>query len=259
MKGSTVFTVMVVGDNPEELMKNYDEGLKVEPYKVYEYSKADKMRESSISVLEEIISNPKKFNMNDYQIDFLKERINNIKKMSSFDYYSNLVKGLKIDEEGNAWSTQNPNGKWQTYKLGDNFSMPLILKDEKKESRQALMKDINWAKTHMVDTKLYDLVWDLVHEVKKPKNEKEETILNNMKDNKLYFSKFKDKKEYVTHCCSYWNFAYLDKNGWKDIDDSKNPNEWVAKFYETFVYKLNPNDKITIFECTKGKNDEDFS
>ena len=252
MKGSTVFTVMVIGDNPEDLMKNYDINLKVEPYIKYEFDKAEKIKENSISILNEIIKNYEAFNINKFQIDFLKERLKEIKNQTTFDYYSELVNGLKIDSDGNAWSDKNPNGKWQTYSIGKNFSVPLILKDNT-ETYQAYNKDVNWKKLHMVDVELYDLVWDMIHDVKKPSNEQEEKIYNNMKTNMSYFDRFKDKKSYITHCCSYWNFAILTEEGWKDIDSAKKPNEWVANFFNMFVKQLKPNDKITIYECTKDK------
>ena len=34
-EGSKVFTVMVVGDNPDELMSKYDINLKVDKYRKY--------------------------------------------------------------------------------------------------------------------------------------------------------------------------------------------------------------------------------
>ena len=37
--------------------------------------------------------------------------------MSNFDYYSELTNGLFIDSNGDAWSEENPNGKWQTCKI----------------------------------------------------------------------------------------------------------------------------------------------
>lgn len=96
---------------------------------------------------------------------------------------------------------------------------------------------------------------DLVNGVKEPETDEEKTLYENMKDNVNYFSKFKNKDEYVVHNCAYWNYAYLDKNGWKDIDDSKNDIEWVSQYFDTFCANLKEGDKVTIFECTKDKID----
>lgn len=252
--GSKVFTVMVVGDNPDELMQKYDSNATVEKYVKYKYLDAEKMRTNSIKLLEEILKDPKKFNFNIYHIDSLRERIKNIKSMSTFEYYSELTSGLYIDANGDAWCDENPDGKWQTYKLGNYFSLPLILNDGT-ETHSALNKDIDWFKMHMQNTHTYDVVWDLVNGVKEPETDEEKTLYENMKDNVNYFSKFKNKDEYVVHNCAYWNYAYLDKNGWKDIDDSKNDIEWVSQYFDTFCANLKEGDKVTIFECTKDKID----
>ena len=61
------------------------------------------------------------------------------------------------------------------------------------------------------------------------------------------------KDEYVIHNCAYWNYAYLDENGWKDIDDAKNDIEWVSQYFDNFCANLKDTDKVTIFECTKDK------
>lgn len=235
-------------------MQKYDVNLTVDKYIKYKYLDAEKIRNNSIKLLEEIIKDPKKFNLNIYHIDSLKERVKNIKSMSTFDYYSELAVGLYIDNNGDAWSDENPNGKWQTYRLGDYFSIPLKLENGK-ETHSALSKDIDWFNMHMQNTYTYDVVWDLVHGIKEPTTEQEKTLYENMKDNENYFSRFKNKDEYVIHNCAYWNYAYLDKNGWKDMDDAKNDIEWIANYFDTFCANLNDNDKVTIFECTKDKVD----
>lgn len=253
-KGSKVFTTMVVGDNPIELMSKYDMSLEVEPYVKYKYLDAEKMKNNSIKIFNEIVKNPKSFNINEYQTDVLNERLVQLKKMTPFEYYSELTKGLFIDDNGNALSTENPNGKWQTSKIGEFFSIPLILNDGT-TTHSALNKDINWDKLHMNNTYTYEIVWQLIKEGKKPSSEEEETLFNNMKDNVNYFANFKNVDEYVIHNCAYWNYAYLDKDGWQDMDDDKDYSSWISTFFDKFVTKLNPNDKITIFECTKGKID----
>lgn len=233
-------------------MEKYNVNTVVDKYIKYKYLDAEKMRNNSIKVLEEIIKDPKKFNLNIYQIDSLKDRIRELKSMSNFDYYSELTNGLFIDSNGDAWSEENPNGKWQTCKIGDFFSLPLILSDGS-ETHSALNKDIDWYRMHMQNTFMYENVWDLVKGDKEPSTEEEHTIFENMKDNENYFARFKDKDEYVIHNCAYWNYAYLDENGWKDIDDAKNDIEWVSKYFDNFCANLKDTDKVTIFECTKDK------
>lgn len=253
--GSKIFSVLVVGENHKELMDKYDMNLKVEKYKKYKYLDAEKMKNNSIKIMEEIISNPKKFNLSSFHIDVLKEKSKALKEMSSFDYYSNITKGLYYDENGDAWSEENPNGKWMYSKIGDNFSMPLILKDGT-TTKQAKYGDIDWNAMHMQNTHVYEIIWDMVKNGRTPTTEKEKTLYENMKDNVNYFNKFKNVDEYVVHNCAYWNYAFLDKNGWKDLDDGGSDVEWIATYFDKFLSNIDENELITIYECSKRDSDD---
>lgn len=252
MKGSNVFTVMVVGDNPHELMEKYNSNIEVEPYVKYKYKDADKIKNNSIKLFESIIEDPRKFDLNDYAVDMLKEKLSKMKNLSTFEYYKSLVEGYFIDDNGNALSTENPNGKWQTYKLGNNFSLPLKLLNGG-ETRESINSEIDWDSMHMNNTSVYESVWQMVVEGREPKNEHEQTLYDNMSVHTNYFKKFNNVDEYVIHNCAYWNYAYLDKNGWVDMDDAKNMFLWISTYFDKFVSKLQPTDKVTIFECTNGK------
>ena len=128
----------------------------------------------------------------------------------------------------------------------------MILKNGE-QTHQAINKDIVWDDIHMRDSELYDITWDLVHGYREPINEQEKKIFENMKNMKNYFSNFKTKDDYVIHNCAYWNFAYLDKNGWIDMDSCDDSTKWISQYFDTFVSKLSPTDKVTIYECTKEK------
>lgn len=247
---SKFFSIMVIGDNPDELMSKYDMNLLVEPYIKYRYTDAKKIRQNALKVIEEVLKNPKAFSLNEFQIDYFTNRKKIINNMSPFEYYQMITEGMYYDDEGNAMSQENPNGKWLTYRLGKNFSLPLKLQNGN-ETYQALNNEIDWEHMNMQNTKTYEIVWDLVHGNREPRSEEEERIYNNMKDKMNYFSNFKDKDTYVVYNCSYWNYAYLDKNGWKDVDDNGDEIKWITNFYKDYIENLQPNDKVTIYECSK--------
>ena len=50
------FVVVVAGDNPEELMFPYDNKKEVEPYVVYKYSDAAKLKEKYMQMYEAILN-----------------------------------------------------------------------------------------------------------------------------------------------------------------------------------------------------------
>lgn len=249
-KKSRFFSVMVVGNNPEEITKKYDLNLKVEPYVKYKYLDAGKYKSISIKALEKVLSEADKISLPNSTKEALKNRLVDLKKLPDFDYYRQLTEGLFYDENGNALSEENPNGKWKTCRLGKHFSLPLILKNGT-ESYSAMAGDVDWEKMNNVNQEAYKAAWEIVVEGRKPIGEQEETIAKTMGDKTMYFSRFKDKDEYVTYNTSYWNYAYVDEHGWKDVDTSGgNEIEWIKGFFDNFIKPLKPNDMVCIYECS---------
>ena len=250
MKNSRFFSVMVVGEQPNELMEAYDYAKKVEPYVVYRYLDAEKYRKTTIKLIESLINNFDVIKIDSLNIDTLQTRLKDLKNMSNFEYYKELTQGYYYDETGNALSEENADGHWNTCNIGKNFAIPLKLKDGS-ESYSARKKDVDWNAMHKANKKVYETAWELVMEDKQPSNDEERTIYNAMQDKQLYFSKFKNKEHYVDYSTSYWNFAYVDeKHKWVDINSAKNDEEWINTFYERFVLPLQDDDLITIFECS---------
>lgn len=252
---SKFFTVMVVGDNPEDLMAKYDKALKVKPYIKYKYLDADKLRKNAIKMLSNIVDNYDKFAMSEYQRDYFKERLKAINGMSSFEYYSTITQGLYYDDEGNALCEENPEGKWDKYNIGKNFSYPFKLKDGK-ESYQALVKDIDWDSMHMKNesVKLFEAIWALVMDDDDPSDADEEQLKKNWLGKKNYLSNFSNVDQFVSHNCAYWNYAFLDENGWKDVDDDGDELKWVSNFFERFVEPLKEDAKVTIYEFSRSSD-----
>ena len=240
---------MVVGDNPEAIMSKYDKSLKVKPYIKFKYLDAEKLKNNASKMLTEIVSNPDKFTLNKFQCDYFKERLKSINSMSPFEYYSTITQGMYYDEDGNALSEENPNGKWDKYNLGKNFSYPLKLKDGK-EVYQARSKDIDWEEMHMNRdyVKLFETIWALVIDDDEPSTKEEENLKANWSTKKNYLSRFKNADEFVLHNCAYWNYAFVDENGWIDVDTDNNESKWISEFFERFIAVLKDNDLVTIYE-----------
>lgn len=256
---SKFYSVMVVGDNPQELMEKYKIGLKVDKYLKYRYLDAEKMQKNSIKIFEQILNDYKAFNLTKFQTDTLAEKLKAIKNMTPFEYYQTVTYGCSYDENGDAYSEFNPNGKWNTYRESSNFSVPLITVDGK-ETTSGISRNINWNLLHMADASIYELVWEMVKEGKEPTNDEEKRLYDNMVNREAYFAQFKDKETYVAHNAAYWNYAYLDENGWIDIDDEKGKDiDWISNYYKRFISKLKGTDRVTIFEFTRNSDDiEEF-
>lgn len=238
---------MVVGDNHKELMDKYSFDLEVEPYVRYEYLKADKYQNNSIKALDNLLNNADKVGLEPQLKEGLERRIKALKKMTPFEYYRELTEGLYYDENGNALTTENPNGHWVTARIGKNFSLPLKLKDGT-ETYSAKADDIDWWAMNE-PTAMYEAAWEMVMEGREPTNAAEERVYESMKDKTAYFSNFKDKEDYVTYSTSYWYYAFVDKNGWVDMTN-EDEKKWITNFFERFVKNIDPNDTVTIYECT---------
>jgi hypothetical protein len=248
---NNLFTLMVVSDNPEDVIKKYDANLVVEPYVKFKYKDMKKYRTEAIKMSKEVVDNYKNLGLTDFIRDYFNERVSSLKSMTDFEFYTSITHGCTFNESGDALSTENPNGKWISCRVGRNLCIPLRLKNGS-EALTALAGDVDWSKMHMdeANIKMYEAAWQLFHKEREPVTDIEKQIYENIKYQKKYFEGFKSQEEYVNYCCSYWCYAYADDNGWKDADSRKN-YDWITGFYDTFVKKLKPDDKITIYECAK--------
>jgi hypothetical protein len=131
--------------------------------------------------------------------------------------------------------------------------LPLILKDGR-EVYTAKCSDVDWGRMHLNNQGVYRAAWEMVVEGREPETEEERTIYNAMKDKDVYFSKFPDKESYVNYSTAYWNFGYVDENGWTDMS-GKDEYEWINSFFDRFVTKIDENAIVSIYECTTNDDE----
>lgn len=244
-----LFTLMVVSDTPEEIIKKYDASLEVEPYIKYYYKDIAKYRKKAIKIAQEVVGNADKFGMTPFMKEYFEDKVKALKKLSDFEYYTSICVGCSFDQDGNALTTENPDAKWGTCRIGRNLCIPLKLKNGT-EVLQARAGDVDWSKMHMVNIDVYTAAWQLFHKEREPESTVDKEIYENIKNQKRYFNSFDSMEDYVNYCCSYWCYAYADDNGWYDADDHKD-YKWITEFYDRFVKKLEPDAFISIYECSK--------
>lgn len=250
MSISAFHTVLVIGNNPEELMKKYSTDIKVDKYVKYKRADASKLRKSVVKIYKSILDNESCTDLNKEDIKKLYFHYN---EMSDFDYYKELTKGCIFEDNSlDAFSEENPDGKYSSYNKdykNNKFSIPFTLIDDNNtEVYQAKVKDVDWDKIHMANTFPYVRAWELVMEHDDIHSDEEQQIYDNMCNHIDYFNNFSSKEEYVAHSCSFWMFAVLDSNGWIGLDNSISDKEWVATFYNKFVKDLPSETLLTIIE-----------
>jgi len=250
------FPVMCVGENPMEVMSRYDRNKKVEEHVKYKFSMAGVYRDAAIRTLEKMLENKDMFpSKQDEYFDIMEMRVNNLKMMSDLDYYLEMTEGMRYDEENNALTDENEDGKWVACRFLDikkDARYPLELKDGT-QSYSALNKDIDWEKTDKPQSNvmLFKRAWDMVIWGDEPKTEDDKKIYNAMSDRKDYLVGFGTRDKYVRYSTAYWTTAFVDENGWHDVNtDSKgNYEDWILKFYDRFITNLSPDSRVTILEC----------
>ena len=247
MESNRHFTLVVIGENPEELVRPYDSNTKVEPYKVYEFAKAKDYHDQYINFYESLLKSRK---ITESERESINNAIGYYKSMDDIDFYLELTDGQDLDPEtGDLMSDKNPNGRYDTCRLGKNLSMPLINKNGE-EVFSARKKDVDWNKIHLANKEVYERTWEMVMEGSTPKTDDEKVIYENMKNRTAYFEFFETKEKYVINSTAFWGYAVLDqKNGWRELEDNMSQVEWVSNFYDKFIKKLPEKTLISIYEC----------
>ena len=244
------FVTVVAGENPKELMKKYDKKIKVEPYILYSIKDAALLKKEDIKELENEIKEKSKEENNFIEVHYLNEILENVKSESSKDFFYDYTNEFDHDEDGNAITTKNKNGRWSYYQEGKLFSVPFITYDGR-ETFQARKSEIDWSKMHLSGQEIYKRAWEMVMEHSNPQNDYEKNIYEKMKNRTVYFQRFNSKEDYVIYSTAFWAYAFLDENKWNTIENEKNEFKWVSEFYDKFIKPLDDNTLLTIFECKK--------
>jgi len=248
----------------EELLTPYSEHIEVAPYKY-------KTRQEVIKYMKEHV-----VPYNDYMKNYSDEEL--------VDWYVDNYSSYSIGEDGDIYSTYNPDSKWDWWTIGGRFSGSLTLTDEALAQCEKEYID-NWGfkieeeyrdEYRTVDSApIKDIQWDT------PLTEKEKNNLRrwweiNVEGSELRYGEEKDeffiwKPEYykerykdadtyikVQECVNFhavitpdgvWHEA--SKMGWFACTDGDPKNElrWDLEFKDRFINGANPELIATVVDC----------
>lgn len=257
----TYRTILVIGDNHEEIVKKYSADTKVKKYIKMRLNDAEKERRSHIKLLEKMLTD-KRVILTPSQYDIYKEMYLLFSQMDYFQYFREMTDGCEYNEiTGDAYTTENPNAfykyeRCQQHRLdvtgqeGD-FSDPFPLKDGG-ISYSAHFNDIDWEKLHRNPRtiELNKRVWELVVEDDEPQNDREEDLKNRMYERITYFeNNFKTKEEYLNHSTSLWYWGVATDKKYEEVNYKISDMDWVVNFFDTYIKPLKKtNPLITIYE-----------
>lgn len=244
-----VYSVLVIGNNPNDLISEYDLNIDTEPYVLYKYNDMDKLRQNKILFYEELKKNT---DTNKGLFETIDLTIKALSDMSDVEHFKESGKDYGFDGDGNIISTENTKGKWYTCERGGKYFSE-VLKNKKGEwVTSELMGNIDWSEMHRNKAKvdMFNRTWDLCVNKLPIETDKDKTIYENMKDYVNYFKGFKGKSEYVNYSTSFFTNAVLNNNEWLDMEYSDSM-DWVVNFYDRHILKIKKDETITIFQCAK--------
>ena len=86
----TYRTILVIGDNHEEIVKKYSADTKVNKYVKLKFADAEKERKKHIKLLETILTD-KRIPLSDSQYDIYKEMYLSFNAMDDFEYFRSSI------------------------------------------------------------------------------------------------------------------------------------------------------------------------
>lgn len=133
------FTVMVIGEDPEEQLAPFDENMEMEPFVKFtkEGLIADekrRMQEYKKNYYDVYLADPDKYIAeckNPHHIEYIANEFPKKLTLTDEEIYQQAIEDYpeSIDENGSVLSTYNPKSKWDWYSLGGRWSGLIKLKE----------------------------------------------------------------------------------------------------------------------------------
>ena len=230
------FTVAVIHDEKksiDEILAPYDENLKVPRH--VRFTRAEAI---------------------DYAKRNFKNRCEGMSDDEAWKFMAENFRKDMIDDEGNLYSTRNPNAKWDWYCVGGRWGGSLRLKSGE-TTDEARIRDVDFSpdEEEKEDARAF---WDAVVEGKIPEREDEEAFaIWNPEYYKKYYG---DRETYANSMAEFSTHAVVTEDGkWHEKGEMgwfgcsyETPEEaktWERDFREKFLKDVDPNLLITIVDC----------
>jgi len=290
------FAVILIGNDIEEQLAKYDENLEMPRY--VEYTKEELIANERQSIEEykndtyaEYLSDPIKYaenSTNDNHLKYLKEEFPKKLTMTDEEIYELATKWYDpedIGENGEVYSTRNPNSKWDWYEVGGRWAGTIAVKDgveidmpnfswgwdadsrekviaEGTKTDSAYVRDIDFSKMHRTEEDYKEALryWELIVEGVKPKNKvEEEQIKFTWYKPEYYIERYKNKETFAK-CRSSFSMWAVVKDGewyekgkmgfWAMSDETHDEAvDWEMNFFDRFLKDLPEDTLITVVDC----------
>lgn len=268
----------------EDLLAPYDESIVVAPYIKYTREQAIAKTRKDIEnykngLYAKYLANPEEYAKNcsnEGHLEYLREGFPKKLNWTDEECYEDVASWYDEedkDEEGNLYSTYNPNSKWDWYSIGGRFPGMLKSKNGKHgegsafnpnprvsgEFDSARVGDIDFS----MDMDAYNKAiryWEVVVE-KQPlrEGENEKDFFNWYRDG-YYEEYYRDKETYAKICASCNTYAVVLPNGrwyekgemgwWGMSSETGDESlDWDLHYKERFIDTADPDWILTIVDC----------
>lgn len=276
------FTVAVItkdGDY-EKALAPFDEGLQVESY----------IRQTREQLIQECKDTKEKYENCD-NVDDRNWYLNSDWSKIDFTNDDTIIKSyLELmgdedrDEQGNEWSTYNPNSKWDWYSLGGRWcgslklkkplennveSEPSLihLKENPKEVMEILSDDLKTDHAQVKDidftpdlsnVKYYERFWEINVENSPLKEDEKMEDFRTFYNSNYYIKQYGNKETYVKEQTTFRTYALLYHGEWIEPGQmgwfgcSSADKDGYAQYrqkFEEIINSLDPEDYISIVDC----------
>ena len=263
----THYTVMVIGEDIEDILAPYDENMSVDKY-------IDRTKEGihkefldfKEKLLAKIKENPE-IELSDFERLTKKLKTENRKWVKEWC-------GQDLDDEGNTLSTYNPDSKWDWYEIGGRWSGTFILKPgesgelgtkswtnkdlEIPDSRadRATKGQIDWVAMNAIAIEEANKDWDDIMNPDPDKCRYRPEYVEKLR--KIHLEMYGTKEEYVKRRGIWTPYAYVDEDSWNapgemgwwgmSSDETKDRDRYDHEFAE-YIAKLPDDTLLTMVDC----------
>lgn len=217
----------------DDQLAPYDENIEVEPY--IEYTR-------------------------DQAIKYAREHYNSAKDMTDEECFQYIAEDFDhVDDDGNIYSTYNPDSKWDWWEVGGRWSGMQTLKDSGELTDSAKMKELVFEPDHEAYKRALRF-WDVVVD-HKPLNEGEsEDDYWTVYKPEYFLDYYGNRETYARHMSEFRTYAVITPDGkWYAPGDmgyfgfsSESGNEsrdWNDHYRERFIDTADPDLVLTVVDC----------
>lgn len=147
-------------------------------------------------------------------IDYCQPMVDNYTDEDYYNYIAEDYSEDMIDNEGNIYSTYNPDSKWDWWGIGGRWNNLLTLKREKENdpivhTNVAKIKDIDFDYTNPEKIKYNEMLWEKIVEGKHQDNRE----LFSIYDKEYLLNRYETKENFVKSVTRFRTYAILTPDG----------------------------------------------